>query len=162
MAEEERAGITVSQLCDQYLKEGCAAKKKSTLDTDKGRIERHIKPLLGKLLVRSVTSADIKRFVTDVVNGKTAATEKTRKRGVARVTGGKGTAARTAGLLGAIFTFATESMIRSDNPVRGVSRPADRKLLRFLSAEELARLPRDAHRRVAPQCRTSRAAFPEE
>ena len=43
-----RAQMTVAELCDLYLAEGCATKKASTLATDRGRIERHIKPLLGR------------------------------------------------------------------------------------------------------------------
>lgn len=139
-AEQERAAITISDLCDQYLAEGCGIKKPSTLATDRGRIERHIKPLLGKMKVKDVTSNDIRRFMTDVAKGRTAVYEKTRLRGRARVTGGKGTASRTVGLLGGIFTFALSEGLRSDNPVRGVKRFPDRKGQRFLSAEEFARL----------------------
>jgi len=73
------------------------------LYVDKGRIARHIVPLLGTKRVRDLTSADINRFKRDVANGKTAVTEKIqKKRGRSIVEGGKGTATRTAGLLGGI------------------------------------------------------------
>src|SRR5690606_24222509 len=36
---------TVTELCDEYLLRGCGHKKASTKVTDKGCIERHIKPL---------------------------------------------------------------------------------------------------------------------
>jgi integrase len=132
--------ITVKDLCDLYLKDGCKNKKASTLATDIGRIERHIKPLLGPLKVASVTNADIIRFVKDVSNGKTAATIKTKARGVARVTGGKGAAARTLGLLGGIFSFAAKQELITVNPVRGVERAKDRKLTRFLTVQEVQKL----------------------
>ena len=132
--------ITVRDLCDLYLIDGCQNKKPSTLATDKGRIERHIKPLLGPLKVASVTNADIIRFAKDVSNGKTATTIKTKARGVARVTGGKGTAARTLGLLGGIFNFATKQELIAINPVRGVERAKDRKLARFLKVHEVQEL----------------------
>ena len=47
-AERQRLSkeIIVSKLCDLYLLNGCTDKKSSTLATDKGRIERHIQPLL--------------------------------------------------------------------------------------------------------------------
>ncbi len=93
--------MTVSALCDLYLKEGTETKKASTLATDKGRIERHIKPLLGKRLISEIASTDIERFMRDVAKGKTAADVKTKKRGRAIVEGGKGTASRTVGLLAA-------------------------------------------------------------
>ena len=137
---EERAALTVSQLCDKYLSEGCGTKKASTLATDRGRIERHIKPLLGRKRVKDITPNDVRRFLIDVAKGKTAADERTKKRGRARVTGGKGTATRTVGLLGGILAFAVAEGIRTDNPVRGVKRFPDRKSERFLSPEELARL----------------------
>lgn len=136
----EREAKTVSDLCDLYLKEGCGAKKASTIATDKGRIERHIKPLLGRKRVKDVTPNDIKKFLQDVASGKTATNVKTGKHGRARVSGGKGTATRTVGLLGGIFSFAIDGGMRSDNPVRGVKRYADRRNERFLSPKELAKL----------------------
>ena len=60
--DEDRDDLTVSELCDLYLVEGCVAKKPSTLATDKGRIKRHIKPLLGRKRVRELTRADVQRF----------------------------------------------------------------------------------------------------
>jgi integrase len=111
-------------------------KKPSTLATDRGRIERHIKPLLGRRTVASVTREDIEAFMHDVAAGKTAGKTKTERRGLAHVRGGKGTASRTVGLLGAIFTYAVRHRMRPDNPVRGVVRPADGRRERRLSDEE--------------------------
>lgn len=138
--QAEKDAKMVSQLCDLYLKEGCGTKKASTVATDKGRIERHIKPLLGRKRVKDVTPNDIKKFLHDVASGKTAADVKTGKHGRARVSGGKGTATRTVGLLGGVFSFAVDGGMRSDNPVRGVKRYADRRNERYLSPKELARL----------------------
>jgi integrase len=76
----------------------------------------------------------------DVANGKTAIDVKTGKHGRAIVEGGKGTAARTVGLLGGIFSFAAARRLRADNPVRGVKRYPDKKGETFLSAARLARL----------------------
>ena len=129
--------VTVSQLCDLYLADGCAAKKASTLATDKGRIERHIKPLLGRKKVNDVTRADITRFLQNVANGKTAADVKTKKHGRAIVKGGEGTASRTVGLLGGIFSYAVDFGLIDTNPVRGVKRFPDKKGDRYLSEQEL-------------------------
>ena len=152
-AEERATGrksITVRELCDRYLvaaerglimgKRGLP-KKASTIYVDRGRIARHIKPLLGSKRVRDLAAADINRFIRDVADGKTAIVEKTaNKRGKAVVEGGLGTAARTAGLLGGILSFAVSEGIRPDNPARGVRRPADRRRKRRLTSDEYTAL----------------------
>lgn len=137
---EARAGITVSELCDLYLAEGVTTKKESTLVTDRGRIERHIKPLLGRRMARNVTRGDIENFMRDVAAGKTAADVRTGPRGRAIVRGGKGAAAKSTTLLGVILAFAMRRGIVAANPARGIKKFRDRKSERYLSAEELARL----------------------
>lgn len=131
----KRKAASVAELCDLYIADAeagrlltrrKAAKKASTIATDKGRIERHIKPLLGSMKVATVTREDVDGFMHAVAEGRTAARTKTgKKRGLANVRGGKGTASRTVGLLGAIFSYAVRHQMRPDNPVRGVIRFAD-------------------------------------
>ncbi len=150
---EERAtrrkSMTVSQLCDRYMEAAEAGlihgkrglpKKASTIATDRGRIARHIKPLMGGKLVTDVTRSDVSRFIRDLTVGKTATDERTGPRGRSRVTGGPGTAARTSGLLGSILTYAVSEGIISHNPALGVRRPAYRARDRRLSPEEYRRL----------------------
>lgn len=136
---------TVEELCRSYIaaaEQGLILgkknrpKKASTLATDRGRIDRHIIPLLGKKRVRDVTPADVNRFMRDVIGGKTAADIKTGFRGRAIVEGGPGTAARTVGLLGGILSYAVAEGLRTDNPVRGVKRPADQRRDRRLSPQD--------------------------
>lgn len=138
--QDAKKQITVTQLCDLYLEQGMATKKASTIITDKGRIERHIRPLLGKKKVSDVTRADIKRFMQDVANGKTSTDVKTGLRGRAIVRGGKGTASRTVGLLGGIFSYAFDCGLIEVNPVRGIKRYADKRGNRYLSQQELVAL----------------------
>ncbi len=90
--------------------------------------------------VAAVDCADIERFMHAVAEGETAARIKTRKRGLARVRGGRGTASRTVGLLGAIFTYAVRHRMRADNPVHGVMRFADGRRERRLIDDEYAAL----------------------
>ncbi|MBN8978040.1 MAG: integrase arm-type DNA-binding domain-containing protein [Rhizobiales bacterium] len=141
-----RKSLTVSDLCDNYLeaaerglimgKRGLP-KKASTLVTDRSRIDRHIKPLLGTRLAIDITQSDVSRFVRDVTVGKTSLVAKTKKlRGKSVVEGGAGAASRTAGLLGSIFSFAISENIRPDNPVRGVKLQADKQRDRRLTAAE--------------------------
>jgi integrase len=156
-----RDALTVSELCDLYLvaaekglingKRG-RPKKVSTLATDRGRVARHIKPLLGRQKVINLTPADCAKFMRDVAAGRTATdvrrqpddgmpqepsktaasgkvvySDSIKRRGRAIVRGGRGTATRTLGLLGGILTFAVSEGVRSDNPVREVERYAYRK-----------------------------------
>jgi integrase len=146
---QARQAPTVAELCEDYLKAAeagriltrlRAAKKPSTLATDTGRIVRHIKPLIGALKVASVTRTDIERFRDAVSEGKTKARIKTGKHGLANVRGGRGTATRTMGLLGAIFAFAARRGLRADNPVHSVERYADGHRARRLSEAEYGAL----------------------
>jgi integrase len=132
--------MSIAELCDQYLAHGCPTKKPSTLATDRGRILRHIKPVLGTKMVEEITRADVMRFMQDIAQGKTRIDKKTKPRGRAIVRGGKGTASRTVGLLGAIFTYAIHCGIVEHSPVRGVKRFPDRKGMRYLSEKELVAL----------------------
>jgi integrase len=129
-----RGAMTIAELCREYLTKAEAgliltrrgeAKSGSTLYTDAGRISRHIIPLIGKRTVKDFTAIDAGKFQRDVIAGKSAADVKTKLRGRAIVTGGKGTAARTVGLLGGIFTYAVSEGYRLDNPVSGIVRPKD-------------------------------------
>jgi len=144
--QAKRKAATVAELCDLYLADAEAGrlltrrklpKKASTLTIDRGRIARHIKPLLGQMKVAAVTREDVDTFMHDIALGKTAGNTKTaRKRGLARVRGGKGAASRAVGLLGGIFTYAVAHRMCADNPVRGVIRFADGKRERRLSDDE--------------------------
>lgn len=146
-----RDGLTVAQLCDEYITAAEAGrvfkrrsrtpKKASTIATDKGRVDKHIKPLLGKKLVADLTQRDVQQFVDDVTDGKTAKVEKSGKpRGVARVTGGAGTASRTVGLLGGILSWGIRQGALQFNPAHGVDRAADQKRERRLTPDELRAL----------------------
>ena len=157
-----RKSLTVKELCTAYLDaaergriagKGGRAKKASTIYIDRGRIARHIMPLLGTRLVRDLTPADINRFVRDVAEGKTAAVEKTGLRGKAIVTGGMGTAARAVGLLGSILTFAVAEGVIETSPARGIKRPPDRRRERRLTPEEYRRL-REALAAAEAECET--------
>lgn len=145
-----RKSLTISQLCDDYLvdaRNGLVLgrkkkpKKSSTLDTDEGRIIRHIKPLLGRRLVIDLQPSDIHKFIADVTSGKTATTQPSlKKRGKVVVTGGAGTATRTTGLLSGIMTYAKHKGIITTNPAFGVPRPAYNKRDRRLTPAEYKKL----------------------
>jgi integrase len=108
---------TVGEIIDAYLaSESFKDKALSTQRVDKGRIERHLRPLLGRRHAHSLNSEDIKRTFNTIREGGTAKDEKTRKRGRARVTGGPGTARMAIELLRSIFNWAN----MKPNPCDGV------------------------------------------
>ena len=147
----DRNAQTIKELCEEYLdkaEKGLLltrrgnAKKPSTIYTDRGRIDRHIIPLLGSKTIKGLTSSDLRAFVQNVIVGKTAANIKTRRYGRAIVKGGPGVAARTMGMFGAILNYAVEQGYRSDNPARGVVRPAGKRRSIHLDADRYAALGR--------------------
>jgi len=146
--------LTMEQLCNAYMNDARAGivtyrgkpKKPSTLEIDNGRVERHIKPLLGKKLVAEIGADDVRAFYHNVRTGKGIAGEfKGRKRGKARVTGGQTTAGRSVQLLGSIFSYAQRNGFRSDNPVTKFEHPPTRERDRVLSSAEYAALEKALH-----------------
>jgi len=140
-----RHAVTVEELCRRYLDDaeagrllvrGGKPKKPLTLASDRGRIEGHIIPLLGKLPVAAVTRRDVERCMHSIAEGETKQTKKVRPRGVSRLRGGRGVATRTVGLLGAIFAYAVERRMRPDNPAHRIRKFAENKRERRLSDEE--------------------------
>jgi integrase len=128
----QRRAVKVAELCDLYIADTesgrlltrkAVAKKASTITTDKSRIERHIKPLLGIMKVPAVTNEDVDAFLHTVAERS-----------------GKGAASRTTGLLGAIFSYAVRRRMRLGNPAHGVTRFADGRRERRLSDAEYAML----------------------
>ena len=108
---------TVGEVLDAYLtSESFKDKASSTQAIDRGRIERHLRPLLGRRHANSLSSEDIKRALNTIRDGNTAKDVKTRTRGRARVTGGPGTARMCINLLRAIFNWAR---VKS-NPCDGI------------------------------------------
>jgi integrase len=138
-----REALTVAELADLYLAEGSADKpnkKASSWAADTSNIDRHIRPLLGRKVAKLLTQADIARFQSDVAVGKTSVDVKTKKRGRAIVRGGKGTAARSLAVLGAMLQFGVGRGILRANPAKGVKLFHGEKKERFLSETEIARL----------------------
>ena len=137
----ETRAMTLSALADLYLAEGAGHKKPSSIRSDIGRLRNHILPLLGKLRIDRITRADVDRMVREVIAGRTAApvTSGPASAG-SRARGGRGTAGQALAVLGAIMSFAVTRDLIEANPVRGVKKPPTRRMERFLSDAELARL----------------------
>jgi integrase len=98
--------------------------------------------LLGKLRADRIGRAEVERMRNAVAAGKTAekiaSADKRRPGSIA--TGGKGAAAQCVALVSSIYAFAIGRGLCGDNPARGVKKAPVRKVERFLSEAEIARL----------------------
>jgi integrase len=136
----EREAMTFGALCDIYLAEGVGHKKPLTIAADKGRIQHHLKPLLGKKRVVAIGRDDIERLLVDVKSGKTKVAAPLKRKPGTLPQGGAGVAAQCVTLAATILKFAIDRKVRADNPAAGVKKPPVRKLQRFLSDAELGKL----------------------
>jgi integrase len=139
----DRSAVTMAELGERYMTEyALAHKKAASIAQDRRNLDNHINPIIGKLLVAAVDRADIARVTREVATGKTARDERTKVRGRRIVRGGEIAANRVQALLSKMFELAEEWKLRpaGSNPRRGQRRYAERKVERFLSTDELARL----------------------
>lgn len=142
----DHQAITIRTLCERYIADMEAGlilgrrrtpKKPRTISTDISRIRAHVIPLVGTRRVKDFSKADSVQLMRDIMAGKSRRTEKTDKlRGKSIIRGGAGTATRTLGLLGGIFTYAIELGIIEHNPAHGLKRPKDNVRQRRLSQRE--------------------------
>lgn len=141
--------LTVSQLVNEWIdgpgKRTRKGKLKSAASfaSDRARLLHHVVPTIGGVRLCDLTRAHVERVRDAVAGGKTAQPPtKTKPRGVSRVRGGEGVAARTVACLSTLLGYAVERGYLSENPARGVHRPAEKRCERFLSSKELQALQR--------------------
>lgn len=112
-----RNAITINELFDRYLASPTFDRKAATTKpVDRGRIDRHLRPLLGSQIADQLTADAVRQAQTDIAEGKTAGTFKSGLRGLARVRGGKGTASQAVLILRAAYRWAVSEGILKDNP----------------------------------------------
>lgn len=128
LAEKQaaREEMTIGEMFDAYLEsEAFKEKSRTTQSTDKGRIENHLRPLLGKKFARKLSIEEVKKARREIIAGKTARDEKTGWRARSTVTGGEGTARQSIRLLSAIFTWAAKQELVAHNPAKGIASGGD-------------------------------------
>jgi integrase len=149
--EVPRGPETVGELSEHWLLKGSLRSRQrgklagklrdpKNIAIDKGRINAHIIPLLGKVKLGELTRARIEGFRDAVARGDTRQETKTKARGLRRVTGGEGAASRTLRLLSSILSFGVREGLLQINPALGVEKTPDRCLERFLSTDEMRTL----------------------
>jgi len=115
--QARRNALTVGELLDLYVKsEKFAGNAATTQATDRGRITRHLQPLLGREFADGLTDEAVLKAHRAVKEGKTAARIKTKARGLAKVTGGEGTANKCVILLSAAYSWAIKNKFAKSNP----------------------------------------------
>jgi len=122
--EVKRKAQTMRDLCERYLEEHAADKKKpASIVNDKQMIRDYILPNFGHLKIEAVTRPDVARLHHDLRIKPIAAN-------------------RVLALLSKMFSLAEKWGIRKDasNPCRHVERYKEEKRQRYLAGDELARL----------------------
>lgn len=140
---EARDALTVADLIDRYLRDGPAtkpSKRQSTWDIDASNLNRHVRPLIGRIVANTLSRADAARCISDTSAGKTKASIKTKLRGRARITGGPGTARRTRITAAAMFNWGVQNELVSDNPFKSIKLAPQHGRERFLTTVEAKRL----------------------
>lgn len=122
--EQQRKGaLTVAQLLDLYLASGKFAEKtEDTRKCDAGRVEHHLKPLLGRIIADKLRFDDLRKAKTAIEEGRTAKRVRTGPRGVAKVTGGAGAARMALRLIKSAYSWAAnpdEGGLLTANPTAG-------------------------------------------
>ena len=119
--------LTLSKLIDLYLDEGPLDKpdkRASSWKVDKGNLNNHARPLLGKFLIDELKTSDLSKFQNDVMKG---ISRRKKTGGIALsgnasstkggpVRGGRGAAAHAIRSLSALFGWAMYRGLIKTNP----------------------------------------------
>ncbi len=119
-----KSSPSLSESCDRYLSEYAAVfKKASSMELDKIYIEKHIKPVIGKLKIASIGQKEIAEFHASLHYIAPQAN-------------------RILNLLSKIFNLAETWGVRANNtnPVKGIKKYPEKVRERFLASEEVKRL----------------------
>lgn len=119
-----RNALSVNDLLDLYEKsEKFTANATSTRAIDKGRMDRHLRPTLGNEYVDKLTADQVAKARKAIAEGKTVARIKTKARGLAKVTGGEGTADKAILLLKTAYSWAVKNKFAKSNPLSEIKGP---------------------------------------
>ncbi|MDP2826702.1 MAG: site-specific integrase [Sulfuritalea sp.] len=136
-----REAVTIDELLDLYVEsERFMGNTDLTRASDLGRINRHLRPLIGSEIADTLTKEKVMRAHQAITDGKTAVRAKTKARGLAKVTGGRGTADRAVTLLSVVFNWAIENGFAKVNPAKMKVRPSGVRNTIMNDAKDYGRL----------------------
>lgn len=117
-----REAPTVAALAERYVEEHALPKKRTgSIRNDRGILQKHILPRLGRMKVQDVEPADIQRLHNALRETPYQAN-------------------RTIALLSKMFNLSVRWGLRSDNPAEGIEKFHEEARHRWLSDIELKRL----------------------
>ncbi len=122
----DRSAVTLREFSEQYLTRHARVRKKPlSVEADERNLRNHILPALGSRAMPDISKQDIARFHSGMSDRP-------------------GAANRSLALLSKMFNLAELWGVRPDysNPCRHIEKFKERKIERFLSGEEFARLGR--------------------
>jgi integrase len=123
--EEARNAQTVSEMLNEYMESAKFAERtESTKYADRLRIERHLKPTIGKRMLLDLTTENVRHCFAAIRDGKTAAQAKRSEAG-SLVRGGEGAARMSVRSLRAALNWAIESGKLSKNVAIAVNVGSD-------------------------------------
>ncbi len=119
--QDRRDALTLGELLDKYRESAKFAEKAaSTQVSDKGRLNGHLKPLIGRVIADQLRPEQVRRAFADIRDGKTARDTKTGFRGRSIVRGGEGAARMSIRLLRSALSWAIKEGYLTSNPAMGV------------------------------------------
>jgi integrase len=118
-----RTSPTVSDLCDRFVAEHLPKKRAATQEAYASMIARCIKPVMGGRKVVDIAFADVDSLHRSVTQQS-----------------GPFAANRVLAVLSKMFDLSIRWQMRTGNPVRGVERNQEPSRVKYLTADEIARL----------------------
>ncbi|HEX3700936.1 MAG TPA: integrase family protein, partial [Phenylobacterium sp.] len=125
---------SVAELCRLYLADGLAGKSPHALANARLSLDNHVIPRLGELEARLVGPAHVDRLQAQVAAGEVC------DGAGPRVRGGRQAADAALAALSAVFGYAVRRGLVRRNPAEGIRRFRSRRVERYLSEADYARL----------------------
>lgn len=143
----EGENLTVSDLLDRWEKDAAhinryqnRPRKPASVKGDIARLNIHIRPQIGSMRLRDLTKDKLQAVRSNIAAGKTAATRKTKPRGVSRATGGEGTANQTMRIFASVLGYAVDMEWINESPAKGMRIPKSNARERYLTSAQMKSL----------------------